>query len=78
MGKKVQKTACDKWLLVVTKLLNIAINDFDGKKSAGCSRVLVVTELVVHGTLGVCPVHAGIHIGPGQTSPVNRMTDRRV
>ena len=37
-------------LLVGTELFNIAINDFDAKKSTRCRRVLVVTELVVSGT----------------------------
>ena len=26
-----------KWVLIVTRLFNIAINDFDAKKPAGCS-----------------------------------------
>ena len=34
----------------LTELFNIAVNDFDGKKSARYSRVLVVTELAVSGT----------------------------
>ena len=39
-----------KWVLIVTELLNTAVNNFDAKKSAHCSQVLVVTELVVSGT----------------------------
>ena len=34
-------------VLVVTKLFNIAVSDFDAKKSARYNRGLVVTELVV-------------------------------
>ena len=41
-----KETARYKWMLVVTKLLNSAVNDFDAKKSACYSRVLFVTELV--------------------------------
>ena len=37
-------------LLVVTELFSNVTNDFDPKKSARYSRVLVVTELVVSGT----------------------------
>ena len=33
--------------MVVTELSNIAVSDFDAKKSTHCKRVLVVTELVV-------------------------------
>ena len=39
-----------KWVLVVTKLFNTAVNDVDAKKSARFSWVLVVTELVVSRT----------------------------
>ena len=39
-----------KWVIIVTELFNVAVNYFDAKKSASCSRVLVVTELVVSGT----------------------------
>ena len=45
-----KKTARCKRVLVVSKLLNIAVNDFDAKKSTRCRWVLVVTELVVSGT----------------------------
>ena len=45
-----KETAHYKWVLIVTELFNIAVNDFDAKKSAHCSQVLVVTELVVSGT----------------------------
>ena len=34
----------------VTKLFNIAVNDFDAKKSAHCNQVLVLTELAASGT----------------------------
>ena len=37
-------------MLVISKLLNIAVNDADAKKSAHYSQVLAVTELVVSGT----------------------------
>ena len=39
-----------KWVLNAKELLTFAVNDFDVKKSVGCSRVLVVTELFVSGT----------------------------
>ena len=45
-----KKTARCRGVLIVTELLNIAVNYFDGKKSTLRSRVLVVTELVVSGT----------------------------
>ena len=48
--KDAKETARYKWVLAVTELFNIAVNDFDAKKSAHCSQVLVVTELVVSGT----------------------------
>ena len=37
-------------MLVVNKPFNIAANDVDAQKSAHCSRVLAVTELVASGT----------------------------
>ena len=34
-SKKMQKkTACQKWVLVVTELFNFGVNDFGAKKSA--------------------------------------------
>ena len=60
--KDAKETARYKWVLVVTKLFNMAVNDSDAKQSARYSRVLVVTELVLSGTqcrdfyLGLCPV----------------------
>ena len=33
-----QKPAHYKWVLVVTELFNIAVNDSDAKKSAHCNR----------------------------------------
>ena len=45
-----KETPYYKWVLIVTELSNIAVNDYDTKKSAHCSQVLVVTELVVSGT----------------------------
>ena len=39
-----------KLVLVLTKLFNISVNDFDRNKSTPCNRVIVVTELVVSGT----------------------------
>ena len=38
-------------MLVVTELFNIAVNDFDSKKSVLCNRVVVVPELVFALTL---------------------------
>ena len=48
--KDAKETARYKWVLVVTKLFNMVVNDFDAKQSARYSRVLVVTELVLSGT----------------------------
>ena len=48
--KDAKETARYKWVLVVTELFNMAVNDFDAKQSACYSRVLVVTELVLSGT----------------------------
>ena len=45
-----KKTACCRRVLIVTKLFNIAVNDFDANKSTRCRWVLVVTEFVVSGT----------------------------
>ena len=44
-----ENTHC-KWVLAVTELFNIAVNDFGAKKSAHHSWVLAVTEVVVRGT----------------------------
>ena len=38
-----------KKLLVVTELFDIVVNDFDAKKSARCSRMFVVTYIIVSG-----------------------------
>ena len=48
--KDAKETALYKWVLVVTKLFNMAVNDFDAKESARYSWVLAVTELVLSGT----------------------------
>ena len=40
-----------KWLLVVNEVFDIAVNNFDAKKSARYSWVLIVTKLVVAGIL---------------------------
>ena len=48
--KDAKETARYKWVLLVTELFNMAVNDFDAKQSARYSRVLVVTELVLSGT----------------------------
>ena len=40
--KDAKETARYKWVLVVTKLFNMVVNDFDAKQSARYSRVLVV------------------------------------
>ena len=45
-----KKLLVKKGVFIVTELFNIAVNNFDAKKSARCSRVLVVTELVISGT----------------------------
>ena len=45
-----KETACYKWVLVATELINIAVNDFDAKKSAHYRRMHVVTELIVSRT----------------------------
>ena len=44
-----KETVHCKWVLIVTKLFNTAVNDFGVDKSARCSRVLVITELVASG-----------------------------
>ena len=43
-----------KWLIVVTELFNIAVKSFDANKSAGCSKLFVVIELLVS-ELGAIP-----------------------
>ena len=48
--KDARKIVRYKWVLVVTGLFNIAINDFNVKKSARYSQVFVVAELVTSGT----------------------------
>ena len=53
--KDAKETARYKWVLVVTKLFNSAVNDFDAKKSACYSSVLFVTELV-NGTPMYCKI----------------------
>ena len=42
--------ACFKWVLVVSKRFNVAVNDFDTMTSASSSQVLIVTELIISGT----------------------------
>ena len=49
-SKKMQKKLLVISVCSLTELFNTAANDFDGKKSAGSSWVLIVTELVVSGT----------------------------
>ena len=56
--KDAKETACYKWLLIVTELFNMAVNDFDAKQSPRYSRVLVVTELVLSGTQCNCIILA--------------------
>ena len=53
--KDAKETARYKWVHVVTKLFNMAVNDFDAKESARYSRVLAVTELVLSGTQCTIP-----------------------
>ena len=45
-----KETARYKWVLVVSELFNIAVNDVDVKKAARYSRVLAVIELVLSET----------------------------
>ena len=45
-----KKLLFHEWVLIVTELFNIAVNDFDTNKSACYNWVLAVTELVVRGT----------------------------
>ena len=45
--KRKQLHVVVSWCLFLTELFNIAVNDFDAKKSARYSRVLVVTEFLV-------------------------------
>ena len=52
MGAK--ETARHKWVHVATKFFNMAVNYFDAKKPAHCSRVVVVAKLVVSGTQCNC------------------------
>ena len=52
--KVARETARYKWVLALTELFNMAVNDFDAKQSARYSRVLVVTELVLSGTQCKC------------------------
>ena len=44
-----KETARYKWVFVVTKHFNIAVNYFDAKKSVRYSQVLVVNELLLAG-----------------------------
>ena len=48
--KGCKRKARHKWVLVVTELFNIAVDDIQAKKSGRYSRVLVITELVLSGT----------------------------
>ena len=48
--KDAKETGHYKWVFVVTKLFNIKVNDFDAKKSARHSQVVVVTEFVTSET----------------------------
>ena len=53
-----KETVRYKWVLVVTKLFNMVVNDFDAKQSSRYSQVLVVNELVLSGTqcISIFPV----------------------
>ena len=48
--KDVKESVRSKQVFLVTELFNTAVNEFDAKKSAHFSRVLVITELVVSGS----------------------------
>ena len=61
-SKNATETARYKWGLVVSELFNIAGSYVDAKKSACCSRVLVVTELVVSETRCIFYGHS-VHEG---------------
>ena len=45
---------------VVTNFFDTAVNDFDAKKSARCSRLFVVTEFVLSRTQCIL-VHSDVH-----------------
>ena len=47
-------------MFIVTELFNIEVNYFNAKKSARCSRVLVVSELVVSGTQCISKSNAAV------------------
>ena len=49
-----QKNTRFKCMLVITELVNIAVNYFDAKKSARCSLVFVLPEIIVSGTQRKC------------------------
>ena len=49
--KTCKETARCNWVLVVTKLFDIAVIDIHAKKSVRYSPVLVVTEFIVSGTM---------------------------
>ena len=53
-SKNMQKKLRSKRMLIVTKLFNMALNNFDAKKTARYIRVIVETELVVSGTQCIC------------------------
>ena len=48
--KDAKETARYRWVLIVTELFNMAVNDSGAEKSAPFSRMLVVTKVVVSET----------------------------
>ena len=65
-----------KWMLVVTKLFNIAVTDYGAEKTACncCSQVFVVAELVV--SMILCsfvhkPTNVGIKQQKGKKIPIH-------
>ena len=46
LGSSAKETARYNWVLIVTELFNIAVNDIHAKKSVRYGWVLVLTELV--------------------------------
>ena len=48
--KDAKGTAHSEWVLIVTKLFNLAVNDFDAKRLTFYSKVLIIAELIFSGT----------------------------
>ena len=52
--KRLKKTACCKWVLIVTERFNMTVNYLDAKKSSRYCQVLVVSERFVSGIQCKC------------------------